>query len=89
MVTFKLTLKTVQLAIKLTPDTDQTRATVQANLAGLERAYAEPASTILLSQVRTAIGNSADVFDYECDLDADITSTDEQLITFGVPTWTI
>ena len=89
LVLFKLTLKTVQLAIKLSPDTSDTRATVIANLAGLERAYASHGSTIKLSQVRTAIGQSTGVFDYECDLTADITSTTEELITFGVPIWTV
>ncbi len=89
VILFKLTLKTIQLSIKLVPDTQQTRDAVIASLSGLERAFVEPATTIKLSQVRTAIGNSQGVFDYECDLSADITSSSEQLITFGMPTWTV
>ncbi|MBV7262554.1 baseplate J/gp47 family protein [Photobacterium sp. WH24] len=87
LILFKLRLKTIQLSIDLTPDTGETRAAVVAQLKGLERAYAKPGSTILLSQVRTAIGTAQGVTDYQCTLNADITSAQDELITFGVPAW--
>lgn len=87
LVMFKLSLNSVQLSIKLDPDNTETRENVMSQLSGLEQAYSSPGSTIKLSWVRTVIGNAEGVSDYECDLDADITSTDKQLISFAEPTW--
>lgn len=89
LVPFKLRLKVVQLHIKLTPDNEQTRKAVVQSLKNLERNYSNPASTISLSQVRTAIGISTGVQDYSCTLDKNITSEEKELITFGEPQWIV
>ncbi|STO57633.1 baseplate J/gp47 family protein [Grimontia hollisae] len=86
-VIFKLRLKPVQLAIKLTPDNSETRAAVTAQLTRLERSLAHPGSSLLLSQVRTAIGTTPGLADYTTPLDSDITSQSDELITFEVPQW--
>jgi len=87
LILFKLQLKTVQLAIKLTPDNQQVRNAVVANIRELERANSNPNATILLSTIRTAIGRAQGVVNYGCDLAADITSEHNELITFGDVIW--
>ncbi|WNJ96531.1 baseplate J/gp47 family protein [Vibrio ruber] len=87
VIMFKLSLKQVQLEIKLTPDTETTRKNVLTQLKALERLYSKPNSTILLSQVRTAIGNASGVEDYICSLSDNITSSEKELITFEDPVW--
>jgi uncharacterized phage protein gp47/JayE len=87
LVVFQLRLKSVQLTIKLTPDTSEIREHVYAQLKSLAQTDSEPGATIKLSQVRTAIGSTAGVTDYQCDLNADITSATGELITFKEPLW--
>ena len=87
LILFKLRLKAVSMDVKLTPDTTATRKAVMDNLSGLERAYSNPNATILLSQVRTAIGSATGVTDYTCSLAGNITSAADELITFEEPQW--
>ncbi|MDC5753868.1 baseplate J/gp47 family protein [Vibrio europaeus] len=89
LILFKLRLKAVSMEIKLTPDTTATRKAVISNLNGLERAYSNPNATILLSQVRTAIGSATGVTDYTCSLTGNITSEKNELITFKEPQWVV
>jgi uncharacterized phage protein gp47/JayE len=86
VIIFKLTLKPVQMAIKLTPNTSETQSAVLAQLRSLFIGLA-PADTLLLSQIRTAIGRSYGVSDYECDLTDNITSDETELLVLGEITW--
>lgn len=74
--------------IAIEPDTSPVRAAVQAELDDLYRRDSEPAGTILLSRIRTAIGNAAGLEDYTLTVPAaDVTHTAGQLPTRGTITW--
>lgn len=81
-----LTLKPVRPAIKLVPDTDETRKATLANLIALQKTLS-PGSTLLLSSLRTAIGTATGVTDYQLDINSDITSASGELITLTEVVW--
>ncbi|HGE8484769.1 TPA: baseplate J/gp47 family protein [Serratia marcescens] len=81
-----LTLKPIGLAIKLVPDSAETRRATLANLNALQRTLS-PGSTLLLSSLRTAIGTATGVTDYTLNINSDITSASGELITIGDVTW--
>lgn len=81
-----LTLKVTNLSIQLTPDTEENRTAVQTNLDAYWRTLS-PGSTLVLSKVRTAIGEVDSVSDYILDLSADVPSAAEELHALGVITW--
>ena len=83
---FKLRLKEVQFSISLTPDTEETRKAIFTQLKQIEQ-YTAPASSVLLSHVRTAIGITKGIRDYKCSLMSDIHCEQDELITFMEPEW--
>lgn len=84
----------VDFTIALTPDTTDTRAAVEAELADLLERVAEPGDgagrgTILLSAIRTAIGVAEGVTDYTLTVpSADVVPAVGELATVGAFTWT-
>ncbi|MTG04732.1 phage baseplate protein, partial [Klebsiella pneumoniae] len=48
-----------------------------------------PGDTLLLSAIRTAIGSSTGVTDYELDLTTNQASENYELLTLGAITWRI
>lgn len=71
------------------PDTAAVRAEVQAELDDLYLRKAEPGRTMLLSEIRTAIGTAAGLTDYDLTSPAaDVTHTENQLPTRSTITWT-
>lgn len=81
-----LTLKTVPLSIRLTPDSDATRKAVQTSLLTLQKTIA-PGQPLPVSSLRTAIGIAAGVTDYLLNVTADITCDVDELVTLGEITW--
>ncbi|HEO8445155.1 TPA: baseplate J/gp47 family protein [Yersinia enterocolitica] len=81
-----LQLKLVDMSIKLTPDSTQTRTAVQASLTALQKTLS-PGQRLPVSALRTAIGASTGVTDYTLSVAADISATTDELITIGVITW--
>lgn len=81
-----LTLKPVAMSIKIAPDNDSTRSTVQVSLAALQKTLS-PGQKLQVSSLRTAIGSSAGVTDYTLSVTADVPATTEELITIGAITW--
>lgn len=83
----------VNFTIDLTPDTADLRAAVTAELADMLRRDAEPngvnhPGTILLSHIRTAIGNAVGEGNYALTVpSADVAPTLGQLATMGTITW--
>lgn len=83
----------VAFTIEITPDNADTRAAVTAELADLMTRVAEPGDgagrgTVLLSQIRTAIGTAEGVTDYAVTVPAaDVVPGVGQLPTVGVITW--
>jgi uncharacterized phage protein gp47/JayE len=83
----------VAFSIHLVPDNADTRAAVTAELVDLLGRVAEPgdgagSGTVLLSQIRTAIGVAAGVTDYTMTVPpADVVPGVGQLPTVGVITW--
>jgi uncharacterized phage protein gp47/JayE len=83
----------VAFTIDLTPDNADTRAAVSAELVDLLARVGEPGDllgrgTILLSQIRTAIGTAAGVTDYLLTVPAaNVVPGVGQLTTLGVITW--
>lgn len=83
----------VAFTIHLVPDNADTRAAVAAELADLLTRVAEPGDgvvrgTVLISQIRTAIGTAAGVTDYSVTVPAaNIVPALGQLPTVGVITW--
>lgn len=74
--------------IEIVPNTTAVKAAVQAELEDLIRRDAEPGGTILLSQIKTAIGVSEGVTDFTLtDPTADVTHTTGQIATMGAITW--
>lgn len=81
-----LTLKTTPLAITIYPDNADLRQSVQASINGYFKTLS-PGSILLLSMVRTAIGSTVGISDYELDLSADITAEATELHALGAITW--
>jgi uncharacterized phage protein gp47/JayE len=83
----------VAFTIDLTPDNADTRIAVAAELADLLTRVAEPGDgagrgTVLLSQIRTAVGIAEGVTDYSVTVPAaNVVPTAGQLATLGVITW--
>lgn len=83
----------VAFTIDLTPDTSAIRAAVEAELTDLLARVGEPGDgvgrgTILLSQIRTAIGIAEGVEDYVLTVPAaDVVPAVGELATVGVITW--
>ncbi len=72
----------------ISPDTAAVRAAVEAELADLILREGEPGGTLLLSAIRTAIGNAAGVEDYTLTVPAaDVTHTAGQIPLMGTVTW--
>ncbi len=84
----------VAFTIHIVPDNADTRAAVTAELGDLMTRVAEPGDgigrgTILLSQIRTAIGVAEDVTDYSMTVpSADVVPALGALPTVGTITWT-
>jgi uncharacterized phage protein gp47/JayE len=75
--------------IQISPDTPAIRAAVNAEIEDLLQRVAEPGGTILLSQIRTAIGIAEGVSDFTLTLPAaNVTHTTGQIATMGTTTWT-
>lgn len=87
------TAHTVAFTIHLVPDTSDTRAAVSAELADLIEREAEPGDgvlrgTLLLSQMRTAIGNAGGIADYTMTAPtSDVTPGLGELLTLGPITY--
>ena len=81
-----LTLKTTNLAITINPDNADLRDSVTASIKGYFKTL-NPGSTLLLSAVRTAIGSTVGINDYELDLSADVTAIATELHALGAITW--
>ncbi len=78
----------VAFTIEVTPDTSDVREAVEAELEDLMRREAEPGATLLLSAIRTAIGNAEGLEDYALTVPAaDVTHTTSQIPTVGTITW--
>lgn len=83
----------VAFTLHIVPDTTDTRAAVTAELVDLLQRVAEPGDgagrgTVLISQIRTAIGVAEDVTDYTLTVpSADVVPGTGQLPTVGVITW--
>jgi uncharacterized phage protein gp47/JayE len=75
---------TLDFDITLTPNTADTRAAVEAELADLLAREAEPGGTLLLSQIQVAIGTAAGVTDFTLnDPTTDVTSATGHIPVFG------
>jgi uncharacterized phage protein gp47/JayE len=79
----------LNLTIDITPDTAATRAAVESELRDLlSRDEVVPGGTILLSELRTAIGIAEGISDYTLvSPAASVTHTTGQMPIFGVITW--
>lgn len=78
----------IDLTLSITPDTSALRAAVEAELEDLLLRESEPAATILLSSLRTAIGSTAGITDYTLTAPAaNVTHTVNQLPSLGTITW--
>ncbi|MGH9349377.1 MAG: baseplate J/gp47 family protein, partial [Vicinamibacterales bacterium] len=74
--------------IEITPDTSAIRAAVQAELEDLLERDAEPGGTILLSQIKVAIGAAAGVDDFVVTVPAgNVAHSTGQIATMGTITW--
>lgn len=82
------TASALAYTVAVEPDTTAVRAAVTAELDDLHLREAEPGGTLLLSAIRTAIGNAEGLADYTLTTpSADVTSTAGQLKTRGTITW--
>lgn len=82
------TAAALALTVEITPDTAALQAVVEAELADLLLREGEPGGTILLSAIRTAIGNAPGITDYVLTVPAaDVTHTTNQLPTLGTVTF--
>lgn len=78
----------VAFTITIVPDTSENRAAVSAELSDLIIREGAPGTTILLSAIRTAIGNTSGLTDYTMTVPvADVTFTTNQLPSLGTITW--
>ncbi len=82
----QVSLKPVDLSIRLTPDSETTRSAVKTSLTTLQKTLA-PGQTLPVSSLRTAIGVTSGITDYFLSIDDDITSDVDELITIGEITW--
>ncbi len=75
--------------LHIVPDTADTQAAVEAELADLLLREGEPGGPILLSAIRTAIGTAAGITDYTLAVPAaNVTHTTNQIPTLGTVTFT-
>lgn len=80
---------TLNFTIHIVPDTADTRAAVTAELTDLLTRSAKPGGTILLSQIRTAVGVAAGVTDFTVTAPAaDDTHATGHIAIMGTVTWT-
>lgn len=80
---------TLNFTIHVVPDTAAIRAAVQAELEDMLARDAKPAGTILLSQIRLAVGVADGVTDFSVTAPAaDVTHTTGQIAVMGTITWT-
>ena len=78
----------VAFTLNIVPDNADTRAAVAAELADMMVRLAEPGGTILLSQIRTAIGIAEGIADYTVTVPAaNVVAATGQLPTVGTITW--
>ena len=81
-------LKPLNPAIKLIPDSPQTRSAVQAELQALMVRSARPGGTLLLTDIQEAIKIAAGVDDYQLQSPVDNVSADkDQIHTVGQTQW--
>lgn len=74
--------------IHVVPDTAATRAAVQAELEDYLRRAAEPGGSLLISQIRVAVGVAAGVTDFTVTSPAaDVSHTTGQIAVMGTITW--
>lgn len=74
--------------IAVLPNTTEVKAAVEAELVDLYARVGEPGGTILLSEIRTAIGIATGLTDYTLTVPAaDVTHTTGQLPSVGTITW--
>lgn len=74
--------------IAVLPNTTAVKAAVTAELVDLYARVGEPGGTVLLSEIRTAIGIAAGLTDYTLTVPAaDVTHTTGQLPSVGTITW--
>ncbi len=77
-------LYAIDFEVTVVPDTTPVREAVEAELADLIFRRGEPGGTILLSEIRTAIGTAAGLTDYTLtDPVADVTHTPNQIPELG------
>lgn len=82
------TLLARAFTIAVVPNTTAVKDAVEAELADLLEREGEPGGTILLSAIRTAIGNAEGVTDYTMTVPAaDVTHTANQIPSMGTVTW--
>lgn len=78
----------VNFTLEITPDNADTRAAVEAQLRDVLTRRGEPGGTLLLSELRTAVGTASGLTDYSMTAPvADTVFSAGQLPTFGVITW--
>ncbi len=78
----------IALTISVTPDTSDMRDAVEAELKDLLVRVSEPGATVLLSSLRTAIGSTLGLEDYDLTVPAaNVTHTANQLPSIGAITW--
>jgi len=78
----------LNFTLSVTPDTTAVRDAVEAELEDM-LLDASPGGTVLLSEIRTAIGIAAELTDYTLTSPAaDVTHAAGELATLGVITWT-
>jgi uncharacterized phage protein gp47/JayE len=83
------TAKTWNFTLQIIPDTADTRAAVQAELADLFLREGEPGETLYLSAVRTAIGSAEGITDFTLTIpSSNLTHAGGELPTVGSFTWT-
>ena len=79
---------TVDFTIAVVPDTVAVRDAVEAELEDLILRVGEPGGTILISEIRTAIGTASGLTDYTLTVPAaNVTHTTNQLPAIGTITW--
>lgn len=81
-----LTLRPVDMEIRLTPDTPATRDAVQTRLLFLQKTMS-PGRTMPVSSIRTAIGGASGVTDYTLNITADTPCDQNELLTIGDIKW--
>ncbi|MCP3916136.1 MAG: baseplate J/gp47 family protein [bacterium] len=88
VVVFSPTAEVVDFTLSVTPSTAEIQAAVAAALEDLLTRRSEPGGTILLSEIRTAIGTVPGVADYIVTAPAaDVQAPDDALPVMGVITW--